>query len=169
VTYLPGDIASWNGLNFNLYDNLWSWPLSSEVDAFSCQANVGRVYDRNTYQLPILMSKSLVTPGNIVISWAPSCSSGAEEYGIFEGTIGSWYTHKDIFCNDVDGLPYSEDFAPTTATTNYYYLVVPHDFVDEGAYGLDYDPTRVPQRIERPQASAMTDRCYVPQVVSACP
>jgi hypothetical protein len=169
ATYLPGDITSWNGAIYSVYDSLGGWPLSSEVDAFSCQANPGRVYDRNVYQLPILIRKLSTWPSplNITITWAPSCSAGAEDYGIYEGTIGTWYSHRQLFCNDVDGLPYSENFNPTGG--NLYWLVVPHNFADEGAYGLDYDPTRVPPRIERPQPAALVDRCYVPQVVTACP
>jgi len=166
-TYIPGDLVSWNGGAYSIYDSLAGWPLSSEVDAFSCQANPGRVYDRNTYQLPILMNKSLLTPGNVVVTWAPSCSSGAEDYGIYRGNIGGWTTHRQLFCSDIDGLPYSEKFNPTAG--DHYYLVVPHNHADEGAYGLDYLPTRIPPRIERPQPAALVDRCYVPQAVTACP
>jgi len=167
-TYIPGDIASWNGGAYSIYDNLAGWPLSNEVDAFSCQANPGRVYDRSVYQLPILIAKSLAIPGNVVLSWAPSCSSGAEDYGIYEGTLGTWYSHQRLYCNDIDGLTYSEDFPPTPGGDRYY-LVVPHNHADEGAYGLDHLPTRVPLRIERPQPAALANRCYVPQAVTACP
>lgn len=167
VTYLPGDIAQWDGVNFNVNTTLANWPLSSEVDALSCQANPGRVYDRSVYQFPILMSKSTTTPGNIVISWAASCSSGAEDYGIYEGTLMSWYTHVKKLCWDVDGAPLSEDFLPGAGST--YYLVVPHNMIEEGAYGLDYDPTRVPTRIERLPPALLTDQCYNTHVVTPCP
>jgi hypothetical protein len=166
-TYLPGDIARWDGLNFNVDTTLASWPLSSEVDAFSCQANPGRVYHRSVYQFPILLNKSTTTPGNIVINWAASCSSGAEDYGIYEGTILSWPSHIKKFCWDVDGFPLSEDFAPGSGST--YYLVVPHNFIEEGAYGLDYDPTRVPTRIERLPPALPADQCYPIHVVTPCP
>jgi hypothetical protein len=167
VTYVPGDIAQWDGVNFNLYTALNNWPLSSEVDAFSCQANPGRVYDRSVYQFPITLGKSTIIPGNIVIYWAASCSWGAEDYGIYEGTLLSWYSHTWKLCIDVDGFSLSEDFTPGSGDT--YYLVVPHDFNEEGAYGLDFDPTRVPPRIERPQPTLASDRCYTTQVVTACP
>ena len=68
---------------------------------------------------------------------------------------------------DVDGSPLSEDFTPSAGDS--YYLVVPHNFVEEGAYGLDYDPTRIPNRVERPQPVANADRCEVPQIVTPCP
>ena len=37
TTYVPGQIADWDGSNYNLYETLANWPISSEVDAFSCQ------------------------------------------------------------------------------------------------------------------------------------
>jgi len=46
---------------------------------------------------------------------------------------------------------------------------VPHNWVEEGAYGLDHDYTRVPLRIERPQPAAVVDRCVVPQLLTPCP
>jgi len=166
VTYIPGDIADWDGAGFNLFDSLAGWPLSSEVDGFSCQANPGRVYDRVVYALPIKMNKSLLSPGNVVLYWAPSCSSGAEDYGIYEGTLGTWYSHRKILCVDV-GADFQEDFTPQAVDS--YYLVVPHNWADEGAYGVDFDPTRVPSRIERPQAALPADRCTLTQVVTPCP
>jgi hypothetical protein len=168
VTYLPNDIAQWDGVNFNINTTVTNWPKYSEVDALSCQANPGRVYDRNVYQFPILMSKSTTTPGNIVINWAASCSSGAEDYGIYEGTILSWPSHIKKFCWDVDGAPLSEDFLPGAGST--YYLVVPHSFLEEGAFGLDYDPTRLPptQR-ERFPPAAPADQCYGTYLVTPCP
>ena len=167
VTYLPGQIASWDGANFNLDTPLAGWPLSSEVDALSCQANPGRVYHRVVYQFPITMSKSITTPGNIVINWAASCSSGAEDYGIYEGTLLTWYSHVRKVCSDIDGAPLSEDFTPGAGST--YYLVVPHNFVEEGAYGLDYDPTRVPPRIERLPPPLPANQCFGTWLVTPCP
>jgi len=113
------------------------------------------------------MGKSVIAPGNIIIYWAPSCSSGAEEYGIYQGSIGFWTSHRWKFCTDVDGVPLSETFPPGNASS--YYLVVPHNFVEEGAYGLDYDPNRTPSRIERLPPTLNTDRCVPSHVVTPCP
>jgi hypothetical protein len=78
ITYLPGQFAEWDGVNFNLYDALGGWPLASEVDAVTCQGNPGRVYDRVVYQNPIRLSKPSPFVGPITITWAASCSAGAE-------------------------------------------------------------------------------------------
>jgi hypothetical protein len=113
------------------------------------------------------MNKSTITPGNVVINWAASCSSGAEDYGIYEGALMSWYSHVRKLCFDVDGAPLSEDFLPGAGST--YYLVVPHNFVEEGAYGLDYDPTRIPTRIERLPPALPANQCYGIHLVTPCP
>ena len=72
-----------------------------------------------------------------------------------------------IICNDLTGGPFDEDFTPMAVDT--YYLVVPHNWTEEGAYGVDHDPTRVPPRIERPQAALAASRCAVTQIVTPCP
>jgi hypothetical protein len=169
TTFIPGLIADWDVPNatYDLYDTLAGWPISSEVDALSCQANPGRVYHPTVYQFPITMAKSSATLGNVVIYWTTSCSAGAEDYGIYEGVIGTWTSHRKKLCVDADGSPLSEDFPPGPGDR--YYLVVPHNFEEEGAYGLDYDPTRIPNRVERLQPSAITDRCEIPHIVTPCP
>jgi hypothetical protein len=166
VTYLPGQIANWDGVNFNLFDSLGGWPVSSEIDALSCQGNPGRVYDRVVYQFPIILDKPSPFTGSITVNWTASCSAGAEDYGIYEGTLGSWYSHRQILCTDA-GSDFTETFLPQAADS--YYLVVPHNSVEEGAYGLDHDYSRIPLRIERPQPTLVADRCVATQIVTACP
>jgi hypothetical protein len=168
VPYLPGQIAIWDGVNYNLFLALLNWPLSSEVDAFSCQANPGRVYERVVYQFPITMKKSPLVLGNIVIDWTQSCSSGAEDYGIYEGTlVRPWaYNHLAKLCTDT-GANLSEDFTPQAADS--YYLVVPHNLAEEGSYGRDYDPTRIPPVLERPPAVAPPPQCGALHVATPCP
>ena len=115
--FLIGWFADWDGTNFNVFDALANWPLSSEVDALSCQGNPGRVYDRVVYQNPIRLDKPVPFSGPITLSWSPSCSSGAEDYGIYEGTLGSWYSHKKKICSDV-GLDFTETFLPQPAASD---------------------------------------------------
>jgi len=163
-TYLPGEVAAWDGVAFQRFDTLGSWPLSSETAALSCQANPGKVYEDVIYPFPIRLDKSTAVAGNIVISWAPSCSSGAEDYGIYEGTLGTWYSHSWLTCTDT-GADLTEDVAPMAADS--YYLVVPHNFKEEGSYGLDRDWNRIPLRIERPAVPGAS--CTPAQVLTPCP
>ena len=58
--------------------------------------------------------------------------------------------------------------SPPQAVSSYY-LVVPHNFVEEGAYGLDYDPTRATPRIERNPPAAIANRCVPTWLVTPCP
>ena len=52
------------------------------------------------------------TPGDLTIAWAASCASGGEDYGIYEGTIGTWYGHSAIDCSD-GGTALIEDVTPS--------------------------------------------------------
>ena len=74
------------------------------------------------------------TAGNIVISWAVATSVGGEDYGIYEGTMPSYYSHGSMTCTDALG-DLTEDFSPSAGSR--YYLVVPLNPNDEGSYGLD--------------------------------
>lgn len=157
LTYVPGQVARWDPApaTFDLFDTLGGWPLSSEVDALSCQANPGRV--------PLLLlDKSSMTVGDLTLSWQSSCSQGAETHAIYEGFVGSYYSHtmKDCFDNLADN---TEEVTPDPSST--YYLVVPTTARDEGSYGTS-DSGGV--LMDRPQPAAAIDRCVVDQTLTAC-
>lgn len=166
-TFTPGQIVLSDGSVAQLFDNLQAeglggWPISSQVDALSCQSNPGRI-DPQTTQILLDKVLSGVTP-DIEIICPGSCSSGAEVYGLYEGKIasvnpGGVYDHTMKFC-DV-GCPTNFQFTPGTGDT--YYLVVPHNHKEEGSYGTDSDGT------ERPQAAVVAGRCVELQTLTACP
>lgn len=91
------------------------------------------------------------------LSWSASCGRGALDYGIYEGTIGSWYDHTLKTCVD-SGADRQEEITP--ASGNRYYLVVPHDATQEGGYGRDSHGT------PRPRGSI---RCEEVQLAAECP
>jgi hypothetical protein len=158
-TYLPGQIVSWDGLVFDLFEDLQTagvpgWPIASLVDGLACQANPGRL------PVTLTVGKSTLTPGDIELTWDASCAAGAEDYGIYEGTIGSWYDHVQIDCADAGG-DRTEEVTP--APSSHYYLVVPFQSASEGSYGLNS------ALVERPQAALPGDRCIVPQTLTPCP
>jgi len=76
-----------------------------------------------------------VVPGDIDINWTPSCSAGAEDYGVYEGAIGSWASHRRMTCTDPAPV-FTENVTPQAVDS--YYLLVPHNYAEEGAYGRDY-------------------------------
>ena len=115
-----------------------------------------------TFALPGEVSTSLkvgkaVSPAtDLIISWSSACSPGGTDYGIYEGTIGGWYSHTAIACSDA-GADLGEQIRP--ANGNDYYLVVPHNLLDEGGYGMSSNGT------QRPTG---TSQCVAGQIVS-CP
>ena len=158
AVYVPGQVARWDPGpgSFDLFDTLTGWPLRSEVDALSCQANPGRV--------PLLlMDKSTITPGDLTLSWQPSCSQGAETHTIYEGFIPNYTTHVMKDCLD-DLADNTEEVTPDPSST--YYIVVPTTSVDEGSYGSSFQGGVF---MDRPQAALALDRCVVSQTLTACP
>lgn len=159
TTYLPGQIVSWDGASFGLLESLAGWPVASLVDGLSCGGNPGIVPP--TIKLGKTASPQLDT-SDIVISWSASCSQGALDYGIYEGTLGGWYGHTLEDCSD-GATPLTEQITPGAGAK--YYLVVPQNGRAEGSYGksrnfpLGFDT-------ERPVGSA---QCVTPRVITPCP
>jgi hypothetical protein len=109
----------------------------------------------NTLQV----AKSSITPGRIRLSWSASCSVGAVDYAIYQGTIGSYYSHVSAVCTDAGG-DRVEEIAPQAASS--YYLVVPRSATAEGSYG------RASNGSERPVAPTV-NRCLGSQTLGGCP
>jgi hypothetical protein len=148
TTYIPGQLVAWDGVSFSLFQGLSGWPIQGEVTGVSTGGNPGRVPPT------IHVDKA---PGAVTVSWSPSCSGGADDYEIYEGTIGSWYSHTSKVCTDT-GHDFTETFVPGAGSD--YYLVVPKDSYEEGSYG------RNSSGAERPVGIAT---CVAPQVLSDCP
>ncbi len=155
LTVASPQIVFSDTLTFNIFEGLIGWPISSEVAALSCLANPGRI------PATLMLGKSTITPGDLTLVWQTSCSQGGEDYGIYEGTIGTWYSHNAIDCND--GAPaLTEEVTP--AGGDRYYLLVPHSQTkEEGSYGTD-DILGV--QTQRPPGGAPCSTTYNP---APCP
>ncbi len=71
----------------------------------------------------------------VMLDWAGSCSLGDNDYGVYEGTVGSWTDHTPL-----PGLCTTGGLTDTTVAIpagDVYYLVVPNDGSNEGSYGGD--------------------------------
>jgi len=90
----------------------------------------------------------------ITLSWGPSCAAGDTDYGVYEGTVGTWYSHAAVTCTTVGT---SATINP--AAGNRYYLVVPHAASVEGSYGTGV------ANAQRPTGAAACQ----PQVLTSCP
>jgi hypothetical protein len=70
---------------------------------------------------------------HVSLTWSDSCSPTDDNYGIFQGFLGLWYSHFAERCGTGGAT------TATVATDQFdrYYLVVPYDATDEGSYGRD--------------------------------
>jgi hypothetical protein len=75
--------------------------------------------------------------GDLTLEWGASCSATDNDYGIYEGTLGSFYSHFSKVCST--GGATSWTFTPGNGDK--YYLVVPNDGTNEGSYGFDSSGT----------------------------
>ncbi|MGD8279047.1 MAG: hypothetical protein PVH00_13510 [Gemmatimonadota bacterium] len=160
VPFLPGQVVVYDSLagEFGTLLDLRTigvpgWPVSSEIDALSCEANPGRLPEA----AGITMTRA---GGDVVIHCAGSCSSGGRSYGIYEGALdqlraGS-YDHVQRSCSS--DCPGSSTLTP--AAGDAYYLVVPHNATAEGSYGTDSSLG------ERPPAPVA---CAPVRIVTPCP
>lgn len=151
ATFLPGELVSWNGHSFASFFSDPSWPLSSRLDGLAFLADPGRTPPT------LLMDKWGFISGDLRLSWSASCSAGAEDYGIYEGLIGSWYSHVPIDCSD-NGNDLIEVITPSAGDR--YYLVVPQNANDGRSHGTDSSGS------ERPTVFAA---CTATQVLNPCP
>lgn len=91
------------------------------------------------------------------LSWGLSCSPGATDYAVMEGTLGSWSSHVPLVCST--GGATSTTVSPGSGASHYY-LVVPLSATEEGSYGIDSTGA------ERPPSAT---RCRQVQNTAGCP
>jgi hypothetical protein len=161
-TRVPGNVVSFSAGSWSLFAVLQGWPTRTAVDGLSSLANPGVV----AATLEVGKTGQLDT-SPIVLSWSPSCSpDGAADYGIYEGAIGTWYSHTSAGiddCNDA-GSNLTETVTPSPGDR--YYLVVPHNGFAEGSYGTCSPSAGCGPGNERPAGTAV---CASPRVITACP
>jgi hypothetical protein len=97
------------------------------------------------------------TGPSLVFDWESSCSAAAQDYVIYEGEIGNWYSHTQVDCSDDLG-DRTEEIIPSSG--NRYYLIVPRGITDEGSYGRDS------LNVERPRGAST---CTAVQALGECP
>jgi hypothetical protein len=94
---------------------------------------------------------------SIELDWGSSCSAGDTAYAVYEGALGSWYSHSPVAGLCPNGGATSATFVPTPGAQ--YYLVVPTAGTSEGSYGEDSNLA------ERPVSAAA---CAPGQVLGNC-
>jgi hypothetical protein len=79
--------------------------------------------------------------GQLELSWGDSCSSGDDDYEIYEGFLGAFYSHFSRLCTTAGATTVT--FSPDAFDR--YYLVVPTNGNEEGSYGRDGNGDERPQ------------------------
>ncbi|MBN2382970.1 hypothetical protein JXQ70_08820 [bacterium] len=104
----------------------------------------------------LYLTKVSNSPVSFDLIWGDSCGEAQTDYALYEGLLGSWFSHTSIVCTTGNEL-FFNDYFPEIG--NYYYLVVPLSETLEGSYGQDSIG------IERPVGS---DVCRTEQNTAAC-
>jgi len=161
-TRVPGNVVSFSAGSWGLFAALLGWPIRSAVDGLSYVANPGVVPANLT-----VGKTGQFDTSPIVLSWSPSCSpEGATDYGVYEGAIGTWFSHTSAGiddCSDAGG-DLTETVHPSPGDR--YYLVVPHSGLAEGSYGTCSPSAGCGAGNERPAGTAV---CASSHVSAACP
>lgn len=106
--------------------------------------------------VPDTMTLTKLSASSISLQWNPSCAATVQDYGIYEGLIGSWHSHTAVDCTDNAG---DRTELVTPSTGNRYYLVVPLNTSGEGSYGFTSGNVEIAR-------GAST--CRVSQILGAC-
>lgn len=73
------------------------------------------------------------TGAEITLDWDPSCSTGGDDYAVYEGSMGDYRSHTPVACS-TEG---ARTLTFTPGSEGRYYLVVPRNAEAEGLYGTD--------------------------------
>ncbi len=137
TTYLPGQLMDWDdvALTWSVYATDPAWPTYAKTQAlaFIPSAPAGHVPDNNAIPgTPLMVTQSL-TFGDLDLAWSTSCLASDTDYGIYQGTIGSWTGHSSIACSTSGATTQTI----TPGAGNVFFLIVPKNSSREGSYGMD--------------------------------
>ncbi len=146
--FLPGDIIKFNWSTTTLWFRDPSFPKYSKFDGISFDGPPG-----DTQNLTL---KKIGSATNLELNWTASPCASTDDYGIYEGTIGNWYSHNKTLCS-TGGLTTAQI---TASSGNLYYLVVPLNRTLEGAYGKSSSGSARPRGVTT---------CRIVQKTAGCP
>jgi hypothetical protein len=95
--------------------------------------------------------------GTLLLEWEDSCFP-EDQYGIYQGVLGDWYSHVAVQCGDSDGVELSE-MIPEPASDSYF-LIVPYGET-EAPPSFDSSGLARPQGMEE-------GRCVLVQAPAGC-
>lgn len=125
--------------------NLVDYEKNSEVDIVVTELVVDRNLPGEAGRLIVQKESGTEPSPNLRLSWLPTCSTHAVDYGIYQGTLaslhGGVYDHVAVDCSDALSDLHETIMA---AAGNRYYLVVPTDLTSEGSYGRSSEGVQRP-------------------------
>jgi len=152
--FLPGQLVRFTGGSFSSYFADPAWPRSAQLRDFAFAPGAGAVPDGGAVAgEPLRVGHAAA--GAISLSWGAGCGTGSADYAVYEGSLGSYYSHAPRLCTT--GGATSVTFVPPAGNT--YYVVVPRNALREGSYGKRTGGAEVP-----PAPAAC-----LPQEILACP
>src|SRR5207247_3919228 len=77
---------------------------------------------------------------DLTLTWGASCNASGVDYAIYQGTLGSYYSHASKFCT-TQGL-LTKTFAADPGSQ--YFLIVPLTADREGSYGANSSSVQRP-------------------------
>lgn len=93
--------------------------------------------------------------GDLVLSWGASCAARDSDYYVYEGTLGSNYSHAARLCS-TGGMT---TVTLSTDGLSHYYLVVPKSGAVEGSYGVASNGVARPPGVPACAPQAVAPAC----------
>lgn len=131
-----------------------NWVFYVRYRRVNCIAGNGSVPDGDLVA-GTPMTATRTAGGQVELAWSASCAAGDDDYEIYEGDLGVFYSHAAKLCTT--GGATTATITPGTSSR--YFVVVPRSATNEGSYGRDGSG------VERPPAIAT---CKTP-ATPACP
>ncbi len=133
--------------------------MTGVVNVAAPAANPGTVPDGQvTPGTPFRLTKSGAV--NLGLTWGASCSTGANNYAVYEGTLpmpsATPYSHASLNCSL--GNVTSATITPTGAGSHYY-LLVPLTAGSEGSYGRNSSGTQIPVGVPACNTQSLAGTC----------
>lgn len=117
---------------------------------------IGAVPDRLSAGTPLTVRKNGATPAHLDMGWGDSCGTDQNDFAVYEGTLGSWYSHAPLQCSTAGGF---SAVNLTPAAGSRYYLIVPLSSGSEGSYGADSAGAEIPAGLSPCRAAKNTTAC----------
>ena len=157
--HYPASYWFWSyGIGAGEMQGLWSFTVEFNSNVYEQQFTVGspgacgRVPERPSDGELLLLQK---IGGSVRLTFGASCNPSDTDYVVYQGTIGSYYSHTRVLCSTGGGrMP-----IVTPPPGNWYFLVGPRNATREGSLGQASNGT------ERPGG---TISCFT-RLALACP